>query len=200
MNIEEFKKDVTNKKIKDLWYFYKRSNDNKNALVRDMNSLTLFIKDKFNLDIYLVYGTLLGAIRENDFMAHDNDVDFAYLSKTDNAKDALHEFYGISAILKNHNMLGKVCCNGQLHVYSPNRRNKFDLWSSYISEDKFYLIPLFDGDMDSSIITPLKQIKFRSCDLLIPNKSELFLDNTYKNWKLPILDNKGLIKSWKKIL
>ena len=100
MNIEEFKKDVTNKKIKDLWYFYKRSNDNKNALVRDMNSLTLFIKDKF------------------------------------------------------------------------------------------YLIPLFDGDMDSSIITPLKQIKFRSCDLLIPNKSELFLDNTYKNWKLPILDNK----------
>jgi hypothetical protein len=74
------------------------------------------------------------------------------------------------------------------------------MWTSWIDKDKFYLSPLFDGDMDSSIITPLKTTKFRSCDLLIPNKPEIFLDNAYRNWKVPILDNKGLKKTWKKIL
>jgi phosphorylcholine metabolism protein LicD len=162
MNLEEFKKGVAEGKIKDKWYFYKRTEDNKNALVRDMATLTSFIKDKFNLDIYLVYGTLLGAIRENNFIEHDNDVDFAYLSKQTNPTDILHEFYGLCAILKNHDILSKICSNGHLHVHSPNKRNKFDLWTSYIINDKYYLVPLFAGELKSSIILPLKQLNFKN--------------------------------------
>jgi len=200
MNIEEFKKSFANKKIKDLCYFYKRNEADRNSLVNNIVSLSIFMKDKFNLDIYLVYGTLLGVIRENDFIAHDNDVDLAYLSNKNNAKDALDEFYKISSTLNKYKMLSRLCNKGQMHVYSPNRKHKYDVWTSWITEDKFYLSPLFNGDTDSSIITPLKTTKFRSCDLLIPNKPEIFLDNTYLNWKTPILDGKGLKKTWKKIL
>jgi len=201
MNIEEFKKYVISGKIKDKWYFYKRTEDNKNALVRDMNSLTSFIKNKFNLDTYLVYGPLLGMIRERNFIEHDNDVDFAYMSKQTNIKDVLQEFQGIAIMLKNYDILSKICGNGHLHVWSPNKRNKFDLWTSYISEDKYYLIPLIDGNVQSSIILPLKEAIFKEQNFLIPNQPELFLDAIYNNWKTPILIyNEGIKNKWKKIL
>jgi hypothetical protein len=200
MTLDAFKKELSAGRIKDKWYFYKRTEDNKNALVRDMSTLSSFIKDKFNLDIYLTYGTLLGIIRENNFIAHDNDVDFAYMSKQSNLTDILHEFYGLSLILQNHGLLSKVCSNGHLHVWSPNKRNKFDLWTSYILNNKYYLVPLFDGKIDTSIILPLKQLTFKQQNFLIPNQSELFLDAAYQNWKTPILDNKGLKLQWKKII
>jgi len=200
MTLDEFKQNVASGKIKDKWYFYKRTEDNKNALVRDMSSLTEFIKDKFNLDIYFVYGTLLGVIRENNFIEHDNDVDFAYISKQTNTTEILHEFYGLCAILKNHDLLSKICGNGHIHVYSPNKRNKFDLWTSFILNDKFSLVPLFDSTLNSSLILPLKQITFKTKNFLIPNQAENFLNATYLDWKIPLLETKGTINPWKKIL
>ena len=200
MNINEFKKSVEKGTIKDKWYFYKRSEDNKNALVRDMNSLTNFIKDKFNLDIYLIYGTLLGVIRENNFIEHDNDVDFAYMSKQTNIADVLREFHGLCIILKNHDLLSKICCTGQIHVYSPNKRNKFDLWTSFIIDNKYYLIPLIAGAMEASLILPLKEITFKNQNLLIPNQSKNVLNTIYRNWEVPILEDKGLNQQWKKII
>jgi len=166
-----------------------------------MNYLTSFIKNKFNLDTYLVYGPLLGMIRERNFIEHDNDVDFAYMSKQTNIKDVLQEFQGIAIMLKNYDILSKICGNGHLHVWSPNKRNKFDLWTSYISEDKYYLIPLIDGNVQSSIILPLKEAIFKEQNFLIPNQPELFLDAIYNNWKTPILIyNEGIKNKWKKIL
>jgi len=40
-------------------------------------NLKLFkqIADKYNLKLILAYGTLLGAIREGDFITHDYDID-----------------------------------------------------------------------------------------------------------------------------
>jgi len=200
MNIEEFKKEVTDGKIKDKWYFYKRTEESKNILVQDMESLSLFIKDKFNLDIYLIYGTLLGVIRENNFIEHDNDVDFAYMSKQSNLTDVLHEFRGICSILKNHELLSKICGSGHIHVYSPNKRNKFDLWTSFILEDKYYLAPLINGTLNPSMIIPLKESIFKTKSFLIPNQPELVLDAVYNTWNTPILDNKGIKHTWKKII
>ena len=200
MNLEEFKQSVTDGQIPDKWYFYKRSESNKSVLIRDMKSLSTFIKDKFNLDLYLIYGTLLGAIRENDFMEHDNDVDLAYMSKQDNLIDILNEFKGMCCILKNHNMLSKICSNGHFHAYSPNRRNKFDMWTSFIIEGKYYIVPLIDGIKEDQIINPLKPINFKNQNFLIPNKPEKLLDLLYKDWKNPILDNKGIINKWQKLL
>ena len=201
MDIEKFKQNVAEGKIKDKWYFYKRNENVKNALIQDMNTLTKFIKEKLNFDIYLVYGTLLGIIRENNFIEHDNDVDFAYLSKQTNIKDVLQEFKSITDILRNYDILSKICGNGHLHVWSPNKRNKFDLWTSYISENKYYLVPLIDGNIQSSVILPLKEVIFKNQKFLIPNQPETLLDSTYNNWKTPIMIyNEGLKRKWKKIL
>jgi len=200
MELEEFKKQVKEGTLKDRNYFYKRTEYEKNILIQDMKDLSIFIKKTFNLDVYLIYGTLLGAIREKDFLPHDYDVDFAYMSKQTNITNILHEFYGIAAILKNHDLLVKTCQTGQLHVNLLDKKNIIDLWTSFSINDKFYLIPLFDGNIKSSIILPLKSLTFRSADFLIPNKPDMILDATYFNWKTPLLDKQGVKTAWKHII
>lgn len=201
MNLDDFKKEVQDGKIKDKWYFYKRTEQNKIDLVQDMKSLTNIIKDKFDCDIYLVYGTLLGAIREQNFMEHDNDVDFAYLSKKDNKKDIQNEFLELTLKLKENNMLSKICSNGHLHVWSPNQRHKFDLWTSFIINNKYSIVPLVDAEIDSSVIIPLQTQIFKNNNFLFPAHPELFLNHIYNNWQTPIFGyTRGLKKQWKKLL
>ena len=58
----------------------------------DAKSLLLDVKevfDKNGMEFFLVFGTLLGAYRENNFIKHDTDIDIAVIG--DGAEDAIDE-------------------------------------------------------------------------------------------------------------
>jgi phosphorylcholine metabolism protein LicD len=60
--------------------FSLRTEEMKTEIIKDMKTLELFFKEQLDLDTYLIYGTLLGAIREHDFIPHDTDIDIGYIS------------------------------------------------------------------------------------------------------------------------
>jgi len=188
-NLEEFKKMVTEGKIKDKWYFYKRTETQKQMQAEEMPKLVNYFKQNFNISLYPMYGTLLGIIRDKDFILYDNDIDFGYLSLQTDKKLVFKEFEQICKVLKKDNLLTKICSRGQLHCFGESKIFKYDIWTSWINEqNKFFIVPLGIG-IDKSIILPFKKYNFRNINLLIPNNPEELLNLIYNEWKKPMSDN-----------
>jgi phosphorylcholine metabolism protein LicD len=167
--------------------FSQRSENYKTILSKEMMNITSFFKQTFNLDIYLIFGTLLGAIREKDFIGHDYDVDLAYISNFKTKKNVIKEFVNICDILNKNKLLIKRKGVGQLHCKSLENKMKFDIWTSYqVSENEIDLKPI-DFLIPTTVILPLKTIMFRKFSFNIPNKSTELMNLLYKDWETPIL-------------
>jgi len=169
--------------------FSQRPEDYKILLVKEMKSIESFFKKEFDLDIYLIYGTLLGAIREKDFIGHDYDVDLAYFSKANSEEKSILEFKNICDILQKNKLLLKIKGNRQLHCKSLNNNMKFDIWRSYkLTESKLYLSPI-GFLIHPNYILPLNKLIFKKINFNIPNMSEKLIDLLYKDWTKPVLNN-----------
>jgi len=188
-NLEEFKKLVAEGKINDKWYFYKRTEEQKQFQAEEIPQLVNYFKEQFNVILYPIYGTLLGIIRENDFILHDNDVDLAYLSLQSDKEKVHQEYKLICDTLKRDNLLARIMRIGQIHCFGESKRFKYDIWTSFLLDDKYFLFPIIDKGIDKSLILPFKSKNFRKTTLFIPNQTEKLLDYIYNDWKTPISDN-----------
>ena len=188
-HLNEFKEAVKSGALPDKNYFYKRTEEELQAQTEEMSVLVDYFKSRFDIVLSPTYGTLLGMVRENNFIMHDNDVDFTYLSRFNNQFDALNEFCQIAGVLNNDGLLCKVCMAGQIHFFGPSKQFIYDLWSSFICNNKYYLIPLFCKGIDSNLILPFKSQEFRKVILPIPNEPEKLLDIMYVNWREPVTNH-----------
>jgi hypothetical protein len=198
-NLEDFKKAVIEGKIKDKWYFYKRTEEQIMFQINEIPQLVNYFKEKFGVILYPISGTLLGIIRDNNFIAHDNDIDLAYLSLKTNKAMILDEFKNICAKLKEDKLLAKICTIGQLHCFWKKIEFKYDIWTSFILNEQYYLCPIINGEITKSVILPFKNEIFKGINLSIPNQPKKLLNFIYKDWE-KIDYNLGGKNKWKKIL
>jgi SAM-dependent methyltransferase len=76
------------------------------------------LQDAFGYDAFLIYGSLLGAVRDGGFIGHDTDLDAGYVSSRTNGPDAAHELADVALALIGRGLRVecRVVC---LHVYDP---------------------------------------------------------------------------------
>ena len=80
------------------------------------------------LDVFLLYGTLLGAVREGGFLGHDNDFDAGYVSRHTEPQEAARELQQIGLLLVEHG-LHVDCRRSLLHIHdAEDRRVRIDLF------------------------------------------------------------------------
>jgi hypothetical protein len=102
------------------------------------------IDQAFGYRVFFCYGTLLGAVREGDFIGHDLDFDSAYLSKHTDGVDARRELLDIAFTLVDlgFNVVGKRTCLAITHEDLGDA--KVDLFHLFFDEDGAIQFPFGD--------------------------------------------------------
>lgn len=145
---------------------------------------------------FLIYGTLLGAVREKGLIGHDNDIDIAYMSKYTNPKEIIEEAVEIYRKLAKKGQLLRwfdidyeaqedsnkiLSASGQAHITVDGYI--FDLFTTW--QDNDGNLWLFEFGKVGKGFLPLKKGELHGIDFNIPNNSEKLLEFLYGDWKTP---------------
>lgn len=136
--------------------------------------------EELEIPFFLGHGTLLGAVRNGDFLDWDDDIDFHILSENNQKPELLEvlrkkEFKIKIEMHKNNVMLYKFLRFGipvDIEILYLKNDERF-----FIAEDRFkvyYSATLFEN--------PIK-IDFRGKTFKIPNPAEKYLAERYGDWK-----------------
>ena len=155
------------------------------ALEKVMHDLTV----ECGLDTYLMYGCLLGAIRDGHMIGHDSDADVAYLSAHTHPFDIIRE---CTAAIRRMKALGwKVVkmsgANFKVWVPLPDgRRCGIDVFGSFHVGDRFYVTGSLTGTLDRSALLPFGTVTLEGREITAPARPEEVLAFTYgPHWRVP---------------
>jgi len=187
-------------------------------LKKDLEIIIKSVKE-LNLTLFLHAGTLLGAIREKDFIAHDHDFDFGvFKSEFDDemrqklinklTNEQKLEFKGYEAKCFD-NFIERTEFGIRPHVvkfWSANAHWNTDFWIFEKRENDYYhkgwggYFYFLKETLDT-----LDEIEFLGLKVLVPHNPELFLEHLYgKDWRIPkqysSKDKTPGYPNWNKIL
>ena len=186
------------KKIEYLEYDFEARKDRRENLFLDRNiakeNLLLFrdILYKEGVEFFLLYGTLLGAVREKDFLSYDTDTDIGILEKDR------------EAFIK---VIPKLLNNG----FEIIRTKAPDDLITFMRKDEYIDVGIFRKEkgyfkyqnnyIKEDFFKEFEKIDFLGKEFLVPKDYTLLLREWYgENWKVPIknfpsLPEKGYKKS-----
>lgn len=126
-------------------------------------------------NIFIFYGTLLGYIRENNFIKNDDDIDvlISFEKKEEVLKKIKEKKFHIHMEREYF-----------IQIYK-NDIGPFDIY--FYTEDANYIyIPWMKSKYEKDIIFPLKEVNFNNEKIYIPNNPIQFFELYYGNdWKIP---------------
>ena len=155
----------------------------------------LDILEKNKIPYYLMCGTLLGAVRENNFLASDDKdtdiaVDDAYYWQV---RDILNQEITEHSIIYYNYIWRKEIC-----IVSTNRMYKLDIFFMEKQDDKYYIYSYKPSPKDGKwnwewraefsydLFYPLQTVTFMDRVVSVPNEYEKVLELHYGlDWKTP---------------
>lgn len=155
------------------------SKKNKEILLERMDYLKRVLENK-DYNLILLYGTLLGFVRDKDFIDNDHDVDIGVILQNNNIQELKNLFIYLE---KEQCFITKTYSSkGHYHIKIIDRT--FDLWIIWINNDKLFVSDSIYGEFNREDLLPLKQIKINSYYFQIPNNHEKLFNFWYGNWQI----------------
>lgn len=143
-----------------------------------------FFKEQENIDLYLTGGNLLGLVRENDFLDHDDDIDVAFCVEESSLEKVADVFFEIfDKISPKILFLGyKIKLMNVCHFQIVKSNGVvLDIFMSWITPDKkYYRYFGVGGDFGVDKLET-KQIDYLGNYVLIPQFSEKEVALAYGN-------------------
>jgi hypothetical protein len=149
---------------------------------------SLKVCESIGLKPFLVFGTLLGFIRENNFIAHDDDIDLGILDEDFQKKHLIK-----GAMLKK-GYKPRIDDDYLLSFIYPKIPWLFiDFWRVYRRNNHMVIGMLSEEDQKTlfSYYFPIetmckfRMVNFQCNRVLVPLESEKLLSVTYGEWRIP---------------
>src|SRR4051812_47872998 len=141
------------------------------------------------VDAFPAYGTLLGAIREQDLIGHDNDVDLGYVSRHTHPLDVIRESYRLQRRLREqgYDVDRYSAAAFKVNVVEADGGVRgLDVFGGYFLDGKLYLMGEIGVPFEEEWIFPLGTCTLAGRTLPAPARPEKLLEATYgPGWKVP---------------
>ena len=135
------------------------------------------------------YGTLLGAVREQDFIGHDSDVDLGYVSRHTHPVDVIRESFALQRELQARGFLVDRYSAAAFKVdvvESDGRVRGLDVFGGHFLDGRLYLMGEIGTAFREEWIFPLGTCTLAGRTLPAPAVPEKLLEATYgPGWKVP---------------
>jgi SAM-dependent methyltransferase len=168
--------------------FSRRSVEYKLRLLREAKSIRDLYKSEFGIDLFVCYGVLLGFTRSNNFIGHDFDFDFAYISAHENKADVAAESARVIERLIDLGFQIKETSFGQYKVWKEGPRAAFrvEIFVGWREASGALLYFAIDEPVPLDVFLPLCRREFLGVALPIPSQPEAVCAAIYgKNWRTP---------------
>lgn len=138
------------------------------------------IFDKNNLLFLLSFGTLLGAVREHDFISHDEDIDLIIFKKD------MPKFLSLLFVLRGNGFeIVRYESRGFLSIMRKGEYIDFYFYEDYPEDNS---LSYCCRDMyPKKLLEDVTDIEFQGAMFKAPREYEKYLEFNYgKNWRTPI--------------
>tara|TARA_B110000208_G_C11794954_1_gene439151 strand:+ start:1771 stop:2730 length:960 start_codon:yes stop_codon:yes gene_type:complete len=157
-----------------------------------MLSDVITILDK-QFDPMIMYGTLIGSLREQDIISYTPDSDIALTSTVYNSWKTWKKYLNDAGYLIFKSNILRICkasTSTSKHNQAPWGREWFpyiDLYHFVSRNNRVYSTHLTNIIWPRDYLWPIKKCKIRGKDFPCPNRGELLLDSLkkyYGNWRV----------------
>ncbi len=135
------------------------------------------------------YGTLLGAVREGDFLGHDSDADLGYVSSRSNPVDVIRESFELQRVVaaagyRTYRYSGLAF---RVDVVEADGATRFlDVFGGFLDGGRLYLMGEVGTPFERDWLLPLGTVSLRGRDYPAPARPEKLLEAMYgPSWKVP---------------
>lgn len=157
----------------------------KSLYLREANRLVTVLAD-LTPHVTFGFGAVLGFIRENDFIAHDDDLDLLIALPSARAT-----FSSAKTRLRNFLEAKGYTCHGEnLSHFGVNYQAKgaaIDVFIGFIEDNQISWFPSMRSGLKLNEVFPTRTFHIYGEKCAIPNDPERYLEVTYgPNWREPV--------------
>lgn len=157
------------------------------------------VLDKHDIRFFLMFGTLLGAIRENDFIWYDNDMDIGILwEDLGKIQNTIKDFQDLGYTVLLGEYIKDYIIFRYIHIAPYHEKvdmvtlipyKEYYVWARSahvfnqglkIEQAKYVLLPFPKKHFEK-----FDTIKFKGEDFLVPHLAEELLTYQFKTWRIP---------------
>jgi hypothetical protein len=148
-----------------------------------LSSLLNIINQEFGIPAFASSGTLLGLVREGQFLGHDDDLDICYISAKKENEDILNERLKLIEFLNNNDY--KVSNSRGAHLWCTTpERITIDIFTGWLAGSCCIMHPLSSVGVSTNSILPLKVEQYNGFGIYIHHKPKELLELNYgTNWE-----------------
>jgi hypothetical protein len=109
-------------------------------------------------EVFLNSGTLLGVVRDEKLIAHDDDIDLAVILKAGTEEEAAKEWRDLKGRLQELDLFDEDNHNqAAIYKLTPAGPTQIDLFPAWVQDDKVFVYPHTHGDLAREDVLPLRK-------------------------------------------